>query len=123
MPRKLVSDPLVKKPNAALLERLAKTRLQPSLVVRCTCVGGTFANIEVAWTTLLVDGTLRIVCDGNRDITSLLAIDEVALKASGTVDLQGVGLHVLDAAGQFLARLVPLGTIALEASGSVYMPY
>lgn len=123
MPRKLVSDPLVKKPNAALLEKIAKTRLRPSLVVQCGAVGGTFAHVEIAWTTLLVDGTLRVVCDGNLDITSLLEVDETTLTASGTVDLKGVGLHVIDATGQFLSRLVPLGTIALEASGSVYMPY
>ena len=123
MPRKPVSDPLVVKPNAALLDKLAKARLRPSLVIRCAAAGGTFAHIEVAWTTLLVDGTLRVVCDGSRDITALLQVDDAGMTASGTVDLQGVGLHVLGAAGQFLARLSPLGTVALEASGSVYFPY
>ncbi len=98
-------------------------RLRPSINLYACAAGATFAYVRVSWTTVLIEGTLQVLVDQSRDITAELKVDESAMKASGTVDLQGVGLHRLDAQGEFLARLLPLATIRLSTSGGVYLPY
>ncbi len=123
MPPKPKTDLLITKHNQAVLEKLRKMRLRPSLSLYACAAGATFAYVQVSWTTVLIEGTLQVLVDQSRDITSELKVDSVAMKAIGTVDLQGVGLHPLDARGEFLARLLPLATIQLSASGGVYLPY
>ncbi len=49
------------------------------------------------------------------------------MKASGTVDFKCVGGHLLDAKGEFFARLLPLATVQFDTfqfatSRAVYLP-
>ena len=123
MPPKPKTDPLITDHDKAILEKLRKMRLRPSISLYACAAGATFAYVQVSWTTVLIEGTLQVLVDQSTDITAELKVDEAAMKAIGVVDLKGVGLHALDARGEFLARLLPLATIQLSASGGVYLPY
>jgi hypothetical protein len=107
--------------SLGLLERFKKVRLRPSLKVWAWGVGGTFVFIDVSWTTPLASDSLRVTLDGI-DVTKKLTIDDVEMKASGTVDAGGVGIHVVDGRGEFLASLFPVRTVVLTGSAPAYCP-
>ena len=97
----------------------------PSLTVWVAAIGGTFVGVQVRWTTHLADNSLRVVLATGEevDITAQLTIDVDAMTATGDIDTGSVGVQVVRASGEFLARLVPTRSVILSATGSAYLPY
>ena len=117
-----IAKPVPAAIDMKLLEKFRRVKLKPSLRVYAHCEG-TWVYVEAAWTSFLAGGSLKVVIDGRDDITSKLTVDEAAMKATGTVDVGGVGLHLVEASGEFLASLLPLRTVVLNASSGAYCAY
>ena len=120
--QKKLAEPVPAAIDMKLLNRFRTVKLKPSLRVYAHCEG-TWVYVEAAWTSFLAGESLKVIIDGREDITSKLTVDEAAMKATGTVDVAGVGLHLVEASGEFLASLLPIRTVVLKASSGVYCAY
>jgi len=120
--KKEIAKPVQAAKDSKLLDKFRTVKLKPSLRVYAHCEG-TWVYVEAAWTSFLAQGSLKVFIDGRDDITSKLSVDEAAMKATGTVDVGGVGLHLVEASGEFLASLLPTRTVLLKASSDAYCAY
>jgi hypothetical protein len=118
-----IRKPLSYPASKEILEKLRKWRLNPAINLYSVCAGGSFDYIDISWRTLLIDGSLKVLLNGNTDITSHFTIDNTAMKATATVDTRSVGTQQIEATGEFLAQLVPVRIVSLSAITYVYNPY
>ena len=125
MSKKVTTKPGISDHEKEIPEQLSKIRLKPSIKLYTVSAGATFVYVEVTWTTLLIEGSLKVIyhVDRDIDISSQFTIDEAAMKAYATVDTKSVGIVEFKANGEFLAVLVPIRTIDLHASSMCYIPY
>ena len=122
--RKL-DDTLIVNAASEARRKFGGLKLVPSLAVDVVAIGGTFIHVQVGWTTHLAEGSLKVVLDNGAqtDITARLALDPVAMTASGDIDTGAVGVQVVRASGEFLARLAPLQSVVLGATGAAYLSH
>lgn len=118
-----IRKPLAYPASKVILEKLKKVRLSPAINLYSVCEGASFDYIDISWKTLLIAGSLRVILNGETDITSQFTIDNSAMKATASVDTGSVGTQKVEATGEFLAQLVPVRIVSLSAITYVYNPY
>jgi hypothetical protein len=104
------------------IEKFKKIHLKPAIKLYAHCVGATFVYVEISWESILIEGSLKVFVDETNEVTSQFSIDDSVMKATATIDIAAVGLHLIDASGEFLAALVPFKAIQISASTGVYIP-
>lgn len=112
----------------AIIEKILNRQVHPSLTVVGPDNGAVYVarpvstlstneqlDVEISWSTLLLDGSLKVVLD-KVDVTSKFWIDNDELKATASLPMPKLGAHTLEARGQFLSNVLPLQLVQLNAS-------
>jgi hypothetical protein len=123
-PTQLADNPAVRRIRK-ILDQLLTQQLEPSISIvspengSFLCVAtASMPNVfrlEIAWSTLLVEGSLLVRLD-QKDITSGFTVDDAALKATASIPWPSLGRHILEVNGRCLRNLIPLQFIELKAS-------
>ena len=115
---------------SSVLEKLHNRRLSADVSVVSPAAGSTVEIclpstgifVHVTWTTLLSDGTLKVLFDST-DVTAYLEISHERNEAKGFLPsnqapFAQIGQHTIKASGEFMSNLLPLRIVRLEADST-----
>jgi hypothetical protein len=108
----------------SVIEKVLNRQVHPNLTIVVPENGAVYIprpvstnehfDIEISWSTLLLDGSLKVVLD-KVDVTSKFWIDNDELKATGSLPMPKLGAHTIEASGQLLSNFLPLQLVQLNA--------